>query len=236
MNIGFLLIRAGSKGIPNKNIAVLAGKPLFYWILRAAQASNLQRIYVSSDSDLYLEKVKQYFPNINTIKRTEILASDACLEVDVLYSHISDLYNNGHINASDTIVRLHATSPLQTPEDINKTIQALHCQSKASSSALVKVAEIEPEKVLYISVDKDGQRLVSALDGTSESVTPVNRQRYRTSYQRANIITFYASTLLESKSLTGSWCIPVITNELRIDIDNAHDFFLASLVLENMLT
>ena len=35
--------RGGSKGIPGKNIALVAGKPLFAWMIEAAQAANIDR-------------------------------------------------------------------------------------------------------------------------------------------------------------------------------------------------
>ena len=73
------------------------------------------------------------------------------------------------------------------------------------------------------------------LDGKCESVTPVNRQTYGAKFQRANIITCYAKTILDSRTLTGKYCVPVVSEELRIDIDNEHDFYLAELVLTSAI-
>ena len=89
MNIGILLIRSGSKGIKNKNIREMAGKPLFYWILKAAtEANELDKIIVSSDSELYLTMAQQYFPSIVVKKRLKEDATDNALEVDAVYNHI----------------------------------------------------------------------------------------------------------------------------------------------------
>ena len=44
--------RGGSKGLPNKNIRNLYGKPLIAWsILQALQVPDLDRVVVSTDSD-----------------------------------------------------------------------------------------------------------------------------------------------------------------------------------------
>ena len=44
--------RGGSKGIPKKNVAQLAGKPLIAWVIEAALASkNISRLIVDTDSE-----------------------------------------------------------------------------------------------------------------------------------------------------------------------------------------
>ena len=49
-NVGFIPARAGSKGVKNKNIRLVCGKPLIYWTLKAVENSNLDKVYVSTDS------------------------------------------------------------------------------------------------------------------------------------------------------------------------------------------
>ncbi len=53
-------IRSGSKSIPDKNIKLFAGKPLFYWATQAAIDSGIFNggVYVASDSEEYLALVK----------------------------------------------------------------------------------------------------------------------------------------------------------------------------------
>ena len=48
--IGLITARGGSKGVPRKNIKVLAGKPLIAWTIEAAlQSQELERVIVSTD-------------------------------------------------------------------------------------------------------------------------------------------------------------------------------------------
>jgi CMP-N-acetylneuraminic acid synthetase len=50
--VGLIPARGGSKGIPRKNLAPLAGKPLLAWTIEAAQASpSLSRVVVSTDDE-----------------------------------------------------------------------------------------------------------------------------------------------------------------------------------------
>ena len=50
MNIGLITARGGSKGIPGKNLIDLGGRPLIAWTIEAATNSNLDRIFLSTDS------------------------------------------------------------------------------------------------------------------------------------------------------------------------------------------
>lgn len=232
---GFLCIRSGSKGITDKNIVTICGKPLFYWILKAAYSSScLKDIYVSSDSDQYLTLVKEFFPEIQALRRPIHLSQDSSLEVDVVRYHVDSLSRQGVLSPDDIIVRLHATSPLQTPSDILETLELLRSDTRLTSTIFVKKCSYAPEKLLYLETKNVFNCPIarSVTDGTSESVTPRNRQDYMTRYQRANIIVVYVRVILETSTLTGSLCGALVTSELRIDIDSYDDLLLASLVMK----
>src|SRR3989344_4710076 len=54
--LGVVGIRSGSRGVPDKNIRPLAGKPLIGWILGEAKKSRyINRLVVSTDSPEYAE-------------------------------------------------------------------------------------------------------------------------------------------------------------------------------------
>ena len=62
MAVALLGLRSGSKGIKDKNIKLLFGKPLFYWILNTIFESHLfSVVIVSSDSQPYLDLVNELF-------------------------------------------------------------------------------------------------------------------------------------------------------------------------------
>ena len=49
----FITARSGSKGVPDKNIIDLCGKPLMAWSIEAATQSGVfDRVIVSTDSEL----------------------------------------------------------------------------------------------------------------------------------------------------------------------------------------
>ena len=75
--------RAGSKGIPQKNIYPINGKPLIDFTLDAAVASqDIDEVFVSSDSRKILEHVIS--KQVNTILRPKDIAKDNSSAVDVV--------------------------------------------------------------------------------------------------------------------------------------------------------
>ena len=73
--IAVILIRSGSRGLVDKNIKPLAGKPLVFYTIEVALDSKLfSDIWVSSDSLAYLELCRQTYPEICCVHRPKELA------------------------------------------------------------------------------------------------------------------------------------------------------------------
>lgn len=115
--IGIVPIRAGSKGIPNKNIKLINGKPLVWWILDSLSKSKVDRIIVPVDptyvdiiNNLGIDKVETYLRNPNNSK-------DTSSTEDVLIEVINELKLQGDI------LLAQSTSPLTTFQDVNRGIE-----------------------------------------------------------------------------------------------------------------
>ena len=62
--VAFIPARSGSKRIRNKNIKMLAGRPLLVWTLEACIASKrISTVILSTDSEKYIDIAKNYIPN-----------------------------------------------------------------------------------------------------------------------------------------------------------------------------
>ena len=79
MNIAFIPVRGGSKSIPLKNIKELNGKPLVYWVVKAAsESSHIDKIYVSTDSGLIRSTVEGFgLPKVCVVDRSAESACDS---------------------------------------------------------------------------------------------------------------------------------------------------------------
>ena len=92
--VAIIPARGGSKGIPNKNIINIAGKPLLSWSIESAQKSRLiNKVVVSSDSPKILSVAQEY--NSEIIKRPKKYSGDATPSnlVDILRFWISDIFD-----------------------------------------------------------------------------------------------------------------------------------------------
>ena len=72
--ISLIPARKGSKGIPNKNIINLSGKPLIHYAIQASKQSIVEETWVSSDSDKILNISKKL--GAKTIKRPKEISGD----------------------------------------------------------------------------------------------------------------------------------------------------------------
>lgn len=109
--VSLILARGGSKGIPKKNIKLLAGRPLISYSINESLKSNVNETWVSSDSEEILDISKKY--GAKTIKRPDNLSTDLC-KSDLALLHFAENIN------FDILVFLQPTSPLISYNDINE--------------------------------------------------------------------------------------------------------------------
>ena len=114
--ISIIPARKGSKGIPNKNLISLCGKPLIHYAIQASKQSIVEETWVSSDSDEILNISKKL--GAKTIKRPEELSDDNASSESALI-HFSENIE------FDILVFIQCTSPLIKPQDINRGIEKM---------------------------------------------------------------------------------------------------------------
>ena len=231
--LGIVGIRSGSNGVPDKNIRSLCRKPLIGWILDAArQSKKINRLVVSTDSNDYAEVAVAHGAEVPCLRPPE-LAQDNSSEIDYV-RHMLDWLDQHENYCPDIVVRLMATVPLQTHEDIDTVVEILLDDPVAESAVVIAEARQHPMKALKLVEDGLGNsKLVSYFSGSGREVTPIARQRYEPAYFRANIIACRSSVIDRTNSLTGDTVrYHIIPQERAIDIDNEIDFFL----IENLIS
>ena len=108
--------RAGSKGIPNKNIRLLNGKPLIYYVLQNALNSKMiTDILVTTDSPEVEVIAKQM--GIKCHRRPAELCGDS-VALDIV------IYNAAKEYDCDYVVTMQPTSPLLKPETLDAGIES----------------------------------------------------------------------------------------------------------------
>jgi CMP-N,N'-diacetyllegionaminic acid synthase len=126
--------RGGSKGIPQKNIKEVAGKPLIAWTIEEAKKSRyIDRLILSSDDMDIINVAKQWNCEVPFVRPAEISQDDTPSNALILHAI-------ENIPGFDYIVLLQPTSPLRTVEDIDGCIEkcvfssACACVSVAPTS------------------------------------------------------------------------------------------------------
>ena len=115
--IAIVPIHSGSKGIPNKNVKILAGKPLVWWVLNSLEQSKVNKIIVSTDPE-YKKIIENFkFNKLKVYIRDKKNSTDISSTEDVLLETISKL------KLVDDIILVQATSPLTSFKDINNGIK-----------------------------------------------------------------------------------------------------------------
>jgi CMP-N-acetylneuraminic acid synthetase len=121
-----ILARGGSKGVPGKNIRLLNGKPLLsYPILAAQKTNNINKIYVSTDSEEIANVAKKYDAYI--IERPSHLAQDKSLDVDAFRHAIE------HLQDYSDIVQLRATTPIIDSATLDSAIEYFNNNNDCTS-------------------------------------------------------------------------------------------------------
>lgn len=159
--VGLIPARAGSKGIPNKNIALLAGQPLIAYTIQAAIESRLlSRVLVSTDSPTIAQIAKKCGAEVPFLRPAE-LARDDTPRLPVV-RHAVEYLERTEGYKPDLIVTLQPTSPLRRAEHIDSAIEML---VDMGADAVFSVCEAEHSPYWMRGVDDDG-RLVPLLSGS----------------------------------------------------------------------
>lgn len=222
--------RSGSKGVPNKNIKPLYGKPLMAWIIEAAkQAGKVTRVIVSTDSQAYADVARACGAETPFLRPSE-LADDLSTDYDYVRHALEWLETNEGYRP-EYVARLFPTTPLTRPEAIDATIQLLIDDPEATSAKLMTESAQTPYKMYVPGPDP---RYLSPLlpQPDQAGVAPVPRQLLPKTYVRGNMIVSRRATVMDNKSLFGEKMrFHVVPRLEAVDIDHEIDFLLAETLL-----
>jgi len=128
-------MRHQSIRVPEKNYRLLAGKPLYGYIIQTLlDCPEIDQIVVDTDSPVIMEGMRRDYPMVHIIDRPEHLRADTVPMNDIL------LYDCGLIPA-DLYLQTHSTNPLLTPASISGAIQTFQSK-KAEYDSLFTVTRL----------------------------------------------------------------------------------------------
>ena len=221
--IAIIPIRSGSKGLQDKNIRLLNGKPLVaYTIECAIKSQAFNKIFVSTDSVEYAEIAEKYGADASFL-RSEKNASDTAGSWDVVREVISKFEDQGLFY--NEIMLLQATSPLRSNDDILKSIDLLHDKN---GNAVQSVTEMEHTPLWANILPDDG-----CMDEFEKDEYDMPRQFLPKYYRLNGAIYLIKRSELNAERMFHNNCYAYIMPQDRsIDIDSEMDFKIAEIYLK----
>lgn len=213
--------RGGSKGIKNKNIIDLCGKPLIQYSIDAARTSKyIDDVVVSTDSELIADVARKCGAEVPFLRPAE-LASDTSKSIDAVVHAVSFLKEHGR--EYDCLVFLQPTQPLRTSEDIDESIDVFY---KNNRKSLVSVCEAENNPVLIRTIQNG--LLIPLFDGGSD----IRRQDMKKYYVVNGCIYINPTEEINLQLSQNDNVLPfIMSKEKSTDIDEIDDLNLAKFYL-----
>lgn len=221
--IAIIPARSGSKGLKNKNIIDLCGKPLIAYTIEAAiQAGLCDRVIVSTDSEHYADISRKYGAEI--MMRGEKLSDDKA----TTYMVLEDMLKYRLSEPVDYFVLLQPTSPLRNSKHIKEAVTLFESRYN-DFDFLVSMKEADHAKVLVNPIDDDG-----SLKYFDTDFANYRRQSYKDYSPNGAIFIGKTNSYLQQKHFFGAKSIGYIMDlASSVDIDNSIDLNLAKILLEN---
>lgn len=223
--IAIIPARSGSKGLKDKNVKELAGKPLLAYSIESALESGVfDKVFVSTDSARYAEIAIRYGADASFLRSSEN-SGDKADSWSVVREVLDRLKEQGE--NYDEIMLLQATSPLREANDIIYAVNLLH---ERKGNAVISVTECDHSPIWCNTLppDKNMDHFIRReYEGLPRQELPI--------YYRFNgaIYLVTAQELNKKDQMFVAGCYAyVMPQERSIDIDTALDFIIAETIMK----
>ena len=223
--------RGGSKGLPGKNLRLLAGHPLIaYSIAAGLQARLVDRVICSTDSEEIAAAARRYGAEVPFMRPAK-LARDDSPDIDAFQHVLTELRTRENYRPG-IIVQLRPTSPVRQPGQVDTGIETLLNNPGTDSVRAVAPSPATPYKMWRI--ESEILTPILTIDGVPE---PFNmpRQALPEVWWQTGTLDVMRASVIESGSMTGSEIRPfIIDPEHAVDIDNIESFARAERVIASI--
>lgn len=223
--IAIIPARSGSKGLKDKNIRSLCGKPLLAYTIETAQASGLfDCIHVSTDSGRYAEIARNYGADVPFLRNSQY-ALDNSITWEVV-GDVLEQYKN-IAKEFDVVAVLQPTSPLRSKKNIIESNKMFYHKN---ANTIISVCESEHSPYWNNTIHDDGN-----MEGFIKTeYWGKTRQELPQTYRINGAIYWIRVDVLNNlKNLYDDKCFAYIMSKYEsIDIDDELDFKLAEVLMK----
>ena len=209
--------RGGSKGIPRKNIMMLAGKPLIaYTIKHALDSKWIDRVIVSTDDEEIAEISRKFGAEVPFMRPAEF-AQDTSPDIESFRHYLEwTVANEGRL--PDMVVHLRATNPVRRIEIIDQAVELLSAHPEADAVRSVTLAQQTPYKMWQIS-EKGYLEPLLKLDGIPDCQSSPRQRLPLVYWQNGYIDVLRPRAILEKNSMWGDVVLPLVVHEHMYELD-----------------
>ncbi len=227
--IALVPARGGSKGLPNKNILDLHGRPLINWSIAFAQAQAcIDRCIVSTDSVAIAEIAKKCGAEVPFL-RSEALSTDDAKTADV----IIDVINRCSLDKDDIIILLEPTSPFRTKPTFGKLLSLLNYPDFKKA---VSVSEaVSTSHVFQYSINFNSCPIMRSVSN-GVNVNGLRRQDIGKSYYLdGSFYVTYVHAFLDEPGFLGPNTLAVLSDYFSsFEVDCENDFRLMRAIFSHV--
>ena len=225
-NIAVIPARSGSKGLPDKNIKPVNGKPLLAYTIEAALESGcFDTVHVSTDSERYAEIARRYGADVPFLRSAALATDtastwDAVREVLARYDELSKRF--------DTMMLMQPTTPLRTGEDVKEAYALLQ---KKQAKSVIAVCEVDHSPLWCDTIPDSG----SMKGFGRKDLAWVNRQDLRP-YYRVNgaiyLLSVNGINIPPDDEIYEDNCYALFMDRKKsVDVDSEDDLALVEFLL-----
>ncbi len=221
-NLAVITARSGSKGLRDKNIKLLDGKPLMWYTVNSAKESDMfTHVMVSTDSERYAQIAKECGAEVPFLRSAEN-STDNASSWDVVREVISKYRDLGI--TFETVCLLQPTSPLRLSKDISDAYQLF---AKKKATTVIGVCETDHPPLWENTLSK-------SLSMDNFICTDKNARQQIDTYYRINgaIYIVQVEHLLNNNNIYYNSFAYIMPKERSIDIDSKFDFVIAEAIMK----
>jgi CMP-N-acetylneuraminic acid synthetase len=224
--IAFIFARGGSKGLPGKNIRLLAGKPLIAWSIEHALAiKRIERVIVSTDSREIAAVASDYGAEVPFIRPAELARDDS--SEWLAWRHALTFLQESEGTLPEAMLSVPTTSPLRLPIDLENCLDEF---SKGDADMVITVSNAH-RNPWFNMVKKSSDGLVRLV---IEPASGILRRQDAPAVFDMTTVAYVARpqfVMQHMGTFSGRVRAVKVPLERAIDIDTLFDFELAEFLI-----
>lgn len=227
-SLAVILARAGSKGLPDKCVLPLCGRPVIVYTIEQAKASRrVDAIVVTTDSPRIQAIARERGAEV--VDRPAHLAGDEAT-VDAAARHAVEAFEEAHGVATDTIALLYGNVPVRAPGVIDAVIEHLVDTGADSVRTVAPVGRHHPDWLHRL----EGDRLIPLRPNSIYRRQDLEPLCYHdgaaAAVTRASL--FSQRALSDRQGFWGLDCRALMQDPIdTVDIDELADFYYAEAII-----